>query len=427
MAVDTPAVIAILGAGPIGLETALYARYLGYDVLIFEQGNEVADHVRQWGHVRMFTPFRMNRSPLGLAAVRVQDADYVPPADDQLLTGNEWREKYLVPLAQTDLLADHLRLGQTVIGVTRTEILKADLIANAERGEWMFRIVSRAADGSEFEDEAEIVIDTTGVFSQANWAGEGGLPALGESAANNNGYINYHLPDILGQDRQFYAGKQTLVIGSGYSAATNLVALAKLAEEEPGTGATWLVRKSVDHGQSPLARIPNDPLPARDTLAAEVEQLVTAEKLRVLSGSWLQRMDAGQSDGVNPRKLQVTFGGQHTHSEVFDSIIANVGFRPDRSIYEELQVQECYATQGPLKLAATLLKQKSDDCLAIVGGGPESLLTSEPNFYILGSKSFGRNSQFLFSTGLTQIRELFTIIGERATLDLYANAPQVSE
>ncbi len=36
MAVDTPAVIAIIGAGPIGLEAALYGRYLGYDVRLFD-------------------------------------------------------------------------------------------------------------------------------------------------------------------------------------------------------------------------------------------------------------------------------------------------------------------------------------------------------------------------------------------------------
>ena len=34
-----------------------------YDVAVFEAG-EVAQSVRDWGHVRMFTPFAMNRSPL---------------------------------------------------------------------------------------------------------------------------------------------------------------------------------------------------------------------------------------------------------------------------------------------------------------------------------------------------------------------------
>src|SRR5512139_997665 len=112
MAIDTPAKIAILGAGPIGLEAALYARFLGYEVVVFEAG-EVADSVRRWGHVRMFTPFGMNRSPLGLAAIRAQDENYRPPADDELLTGHDWIDRYLLPLSRTDLLADHLRLQTT--------------------------------------------------------------------------------------------------------------------------------------------------------------------------------------------------------------------------------------------------------------------------------------------------------------------------
>ena len=103
MAFDTPARIAILGAGPIGLEAALYARYLGYDVDIYERGY-VAEGVRHWGHARLFTPFQSLSSPLGLAAIAAQDPNWEPPAPDALLTGDEWVDRYVLPLAQTDLL-----------------------------------------------------------------------------------------------------------------------------------------------------------------------------------------------------------------------------------------------------------------------------------------------------------------------------------
>ena len=89
MAVDTPARIVILGAGPVGLEAGLYARYLGYEVEIIERG-QVADHVRRWGHVCLATPFRMNRSTLGLAALAAQDSGFRPPEHDALLTGHDW-------------------------------------------------------------------------------------------------------------------------------------------------------------------------------------------------------------------------------------------------------------------------------------------------------------------------------------------------
>src|SRR5262245_4600080 len=134
MAIDTPARLAILGAGPIGLEAALYARFLGYDVAVYERGH-VAARVRQWGHVGMFTPFKMNRTTLGLAAIQAQDENYRPPADDELLTANEWTERYLLPLAATDLLSDHLRLNTTVVAVGKEELLKGEMPGHPDRGD----------------------------------------------------------------------------------------------------------------------------------------------------------------------------------------------------------------------------------------------------------------------------------------------------
>jgi len=45
MSLDSPT-IAILGAGPIGLESALYGRFLGYDVHVYER-EEIGFHVLQ--------------------------------------------------------------------------------------------------------------------------------------------------------------------------------------------------------------------------------------------------------------------------------------------------------------------------------------------------------------------------------------------
>ena len=43
----------------------------------------------------------------------------------------------------------------------------------------------------------------------------------------------------------------------------------------------------------------------------------------------------------------------------------------------------------------------------------------EPNFYVLGVKSYGRNPHFLLRTGFEQVRDVFTLILGKADLDLY--------
>ena len=89
-----------------------------------------------------------------------------------------------------------------------------------------------------------------------------------------------------------------------------------------------------------------------------------------------------------------------------DRVVANVGFRPDASLYQELQVHQCYASEGPMKLAAALLSSAgagSSDCLAQVSPGPGTLVNPEPGFFIVGMKSYGRGSKFLLRVGHEQV------------------------
>ena len=51
--------IAIIGGGPIGLAACAHALAHGLDPVVIEAGTGVGEHLRQWGHVRMFTPWGM--------------------------------------------------------------------------------------------------------------------------------------------------------------------------------------------------------------------------------------------------------------------------------------------------------------------------------------------------------------------------------
>jgi thioredoxin reductase len=494
MSNEPPLRIAILGAGPIGLEAALYARYLGYEVELFEQGQSVAAHVQQWGHVRLFSPFHKNATPLGIAAIETQDPSWqCPEASDRLLA-KEYYLRYLQPLAETDLVNGCLRLNTKIVAIGRPGWLKGDGVGDSRRTSEPFRLLTRTLRdtaqgqaGAEGLAEADVVIDCTGTYGNHNWLGQGGIPAIGEcqvfeqSQSGNaegalgggeiegkqigEGQIEYGLPDVLGNRKNQYAGKHVLVVGRGYSAATTVVQLAELAANQPGTRITWLTRKRREiegkeeagtsepggpQPRGPIGRIVEDRLAGRDRLAERANalaldttgpvtwlsgQAVSAVRYDIRSSRWEVTLVAATMETPatiieeKPSVAGASVAGSSVGGEIaslpFDQIVANIGYRPDQKIYSELQVHTCYATDGPMQLSAQLMAQEkvglgAVDCLDGVSHGPENLLTSEPNFYLLGAKSYGRRSQFLLSIGFEQIRDLFALLGGREDLDIYA-------
>lgn len=421
MAVDTPATVAILGAGPIGLEAGLYARYLGYDVVILEQ-HDVAAHVRAWGHVRMFSPFAEVRSTLGIAALQAQDPDYHPPELDLRLTGHQWRDQYLLPLSQTDLIADHLQTRTRVVAVGRQRLLRHDPADAAARAADRFRILVERDDASNDHIAADIVVDCTGVFGQPLSCGAGGVAARGEAAVRPR--IAYRVPDVLGAERAAYAGRRVLVVGTTLSAAGTVIALTKLALRVPETRVTWSVHRPVEEYQDgPLAVVDDDVLPDRHRLARAVNALAApaAPEIDLRPGTVI---DAVAFDEATA-EFQVWFAGQ-SEAERFDRLVVAVGHRPDRSLYEELRVDEAPQTGGPAGPAASQWPTAHAAPAAPRPHAAARLVTPEPNFYVLGAKSHGRNPAFLMTAGYRQIRDLFGLIGGRAELDLYATAAKLA-
>ncbi|NIR42400.1 MAG: NAD-binding protein [Gemmatimonadetes bacterium] len=407
--------IAVIGAGPIGLEAALYAENLGADVCVYERG-DVAQHVAEWGHIEMFTPFEMNHTSLGRATLEA--AGHEPPANDAFLIAGEWRDAYLRPLAERTPLADALALGAGVTAVGREDLLKGEHIGNGVRSKAPFRLLIER-DGAERYEEADWVIDCSGSWSRPNWLGAGGVPAIGEREARE--LIAYHPIDVAGSERGRYAGRRTLLVGDGLSAATSAVALTALAREDPGSGFVWATRSN---GPAPVGPIPDDPLDRRVALTADANALATepAPGCEWLPGTTVRAVRWQADLGHFEVLLMTPDGGR---AEEFDRVIANVGYMPDNSIYRELQVHECYASGAPMKLAAQLLAATAEaggDCLQLGGFGPDVLVNPEPGFYILGMKSYGRNSAFLLQTGYEQVRDVFQLITGDTGLDLYADA-----
>ena len=385
--------LGIIGAGPIGLECGLYASQSGWDVEIFER-DRVGAHVRDWGHVELFSPWRLNRSPWSEEALR--DTGLTLGHPDECPTGREFVQQHLEPLAQLDQLAGSVRTGTEVVEVARQHALKDEYIGAEGRSGGPF-LLHLKGDAGETYARADAVVDATGVYHEPNGLGPGGLKAVGETSHRDR--IAYDIPDIGGADRTDYCTDTTLVVGSGYSAVTSLRQLAELRRQEGQPEIIWLRR----HPGAPYEIIDDDPLDQRRDLSewgnaaarGEIDGIVPAVGI-------VESIHSESTDG--PLEIGLD---QSKHSSLqVDRIVANVGYRPDNSLHRELQVHQCYATEGPIDLAATLLGGDSTDCLEQEAAGADALANPEPNFFLLGAKSYGRNSSFLLKNGFQQIRDV---------------------
>jgi len=389
----------VLGAGPVGVEAALHAALRGWDVRVLEAGRP-AEHLLAWGHIRMFSPWAMNCSAAGL---EVLEAEGERPYDDpkQCPTGRALARDYVVPLTRTPFLRGRVRSGCRVLGVSRDRTLKGDLIGDPVRGLRPFRVLASER-GREVVFGSDVIIDTTGTFGQPRSLGNGGLPAPGEFAAA--GRIDYRPVDFTARRREF-VGKSVLLVGGGHSAMTAALALREIAAGSKTTRVFWAVRTA----RPPyFRRIPDDPLPERDRLVIEAGAIAAgaADGFTMIPGAAVEAIAS-----VARRRLSVTLRTSAADRRIaVDRILAHVGFQPDRGIYNELQIHECYASAGPMQLAASLLGA-GGDCLSQPASSAEVLTNPEPGFFILGAKSYGRNSNFLIRTGVEQVKTLLASIG----------------
>lgn len=182
-----------------------------------------------------------------------------------------------------------------------------------------------------------------------------------------------------------------------------------LSQQAPGTRVTWCTRKFT----APYHRLESDPLPERIRLVELGNHIAAGAHADVVTYIPGVSVDRVIADASGPMTLELLHGAEQPAVVTdIDDIVAHVGFRPDLSLYRELLIHQCYASEGPMQLAASLLASAgaNADCLAQTSAGPATLLSPEPDFFILGAKSYGRGSNFLIRLGLEQIQDVLTLL-----------------
>mgnify|MGYP001942199283 CR=1 FL=1 len=397
--------VVVIGAGPVGLAAAAHLLERGLTPLVLESGDQAGAAIGQWGHTRLFSPWRYN---IDAAAARLLEAEgWSAPDPEALPTGTELVEQYLHPLAATAALAPHLHTGARVLAVSRAGM---DKTRTTHRADTPLLVRTQQAGGGIHDHLAQAVLDATGTWSKPNPLGQAGLSAPGEDQARAAGRITAPLPDVTGAARDRFAGHRVLVVGAGHSAANTLLELATLAEQSPATRICWAIRGAdVTQVYGGEAR---DELAARGALGARLRRLVESGAIEVHPSFTITSFTT--TDTALTVHASTPTGDRDVEVDV---LVPATGFRPDLGILAELRLDLDPAVEAPRQLGP-LIDPEFHSCGTVSPHGQRQLAHPEPDVYIVGMKSYGRAPTFLMATGYEQVRSIAaSLAGDQAAAD----------
>ena len=398
--------VAIIGAGPIGLAAAAHLASRDEPFILLEAGPTAATSIREWAHVRLFTPWRYNVDTV--ATDLLQQTDWMMPDPDSFPTGAELVDAYLDPLSHHPAIAPSIRYGHRVVAIARDTIGKLE----EDREDHPFVVQVELIDGTSTLIPAWAVIDASGCWEHPNPLGSNGLQIPGERALQE--HILYRVPDIRGCERERYRGKRVLVAGSGHSALNALQDLEILAEEDSATKPFWAIRRDTTEGA--LDGCDDGRLTERTLLKRDVREMTRNGAIATLNGIRLTHLER-TPEGI------VAFAGDRALPPV-DEIVAATGFRPDHGMERELRldVQSVYESTYAL---APLIDPDANACGTVPPHGVQQLAHPEPDFYVVGMKSYGRAPAFLMLTGYEQVRSVVcAIVGDEEALEVKLVLPE---
>lgn len=396
--------VAVIGAGPTGLAAAAHLVTRGIDPIVFEAGPTPAAAVLEWGHIGLFSPWKYNIDQA--ARTLLESVDWQEPDGDYLPTGAELVGDYLTPLANTPQLRETIHTSTRVIAVSRAGL---DRTRTPGRETAAFLVRTQSTDGQIVDHRVRAVIDASGTWETPNPLGQAGLPAIGETTARDTGLVTSPLPDVLGRDREKFAGRHTLVVGAGHSAANTLLALGQLSDEEPSTRISWAIR-----GADPASVYgggDQDGLPARGALGSQLRNLVESGHVEVHTSMTITGLES--SDGLT---ITGTTPEGHVSLQV-DRVVPTTGFRPNLDFLREVRLDLDPVVEAPTKLGP-LIDPEHHSCGTVPPHGARLLAHPEKDFYIVGMKSYGRAPTFLMFTGYEQVRSIVAALaGDQAGAD----------
>ncbi|CAL2080630.1 Glutamate synthase [Tenacibaculum sp. 190524A02b] len=401
--------IAIIGGGPVGLAAAAHLTIKNIPFIVFEAGQSVGQNMLSWSHVRVFSPWKYNIDKA--AKELLEQTNWIAPDEEGLPTGKELVEDYFRPLANLPQIKPNIHLNAKVLSVGRKGL---DKVKTWGREDKPFSIKVKENEVINYY-EAKGVIDATGTWNQPNPIGSGGVYAEGEQELAD--HIFYGIPNVKEDHLERYKNKNIAVVGGGHSAINALLDLAEIQKEYPETQLNWILRK--DSMDKVYGGKQDDALEARGALGIRIEQLVNSGKLNVYTPFHILKLTKEE------RGIQVIgdLNGEMKAIKNVDEIISNTGSRPNLDMIREVRIDLDSSLESVFDLAE-LIDPNIHSCGTVRPHGEKELRHPEKDFYIVGSKSYGRAPTFLMATGYEQVRSIVAYLAgdieaaERVELNL---------
>lgn len=381
---ESPATLLVIGGGPVGIEAAIYGRFLGYYVSIFES-RRVAHRMLDWHDRPLALPVAQVTTPLGHAAITAQDPGYHPPDPERIFTGREYAEEYLLPLAKTDLLFDNIHFLSPVIDVSRLRTCRRDPIHPQERCNDEFRLVVQGQHRGPWTARGDCILDCRGHAIEPIGMGPGGGMAIGERDVEPE--FSLHAPGDRKFESKQMTGKRLGLIGEDAMACQCVEDWIHLYGSDPETRLVWMVRPrecSVSERTQRL-RTRLESIPVRNVVC--IETLGVESISRPEQGGFRWKLLKEDDSTV---ELET------------DLAMRRTGFRY-RSIGTEVHAHADHWIGSASPVAWTA----------------PGFVTAEPGYYALRAPPIDDGAGAGLPHAFEEIRRVFALIGGRDDLDLY--------
>ena len=376
--------VVVIGAGPEGLAAAAHLLERGLEPLVLEAGDGPAPAVREWGHVRLFSPWP---ELVDKAAARLlEPSGWAAPADGYP-TGAQWIAQLPGPagrragrpgpvrhpgnrrVAEGPGPARGRRPGRPAVHRARRQHRRGSGTAGGAGRDRRVGDLAAAEPGGR---------GRAARARRARGGGPGPLPGPG-------------LRGPRAVRRQAHRRAR-----AGHSAATAVIELARIAEASPGTTVTWALRRGVTGAT--FGGGTADELPERGALGLRARQAVEDGLAGLVTGFRTERirLDAG-------RAVLVAEDGRELPPA--DAVVVLTGFRPDLSFLSEMRLDLDPVLQAPRRIAAGI-DPNVHSCGTATPTLASDLAHPEPGLYLVGMKSYGRAPTFLAMTGYEQVRSV---------------------